>query len=227
MADSLSLGLLILRLVAGLTIARHGAQKLFGWFGGDGFSETTQLMQAQGFKPASFWTGLGALGEFGGGLSLALGFLTPLGAAAAFAVMLLAVAKFHWKNGFSNARGGFEYPLSLMAVSVALGFTGPGSYSLDALLGIARPAPLLFGVLALAALLVDVIGILISRPVAATPPEPRPAHFLDTLPPQSGRYSHESSERMARSYASTRLAVRRACSALLDGASFAVWRGSA
>ena len=169
MATSLSLGLLILRLVVGLTVAVHGADKLFGWFGGAGFSKTTQVLQAQGFKPAWFWTGLGSLGELGGGLSLALGFLTPLGAAGVFAAMLMAVVKFHWKNGFSIAHHGFEYPLSLLAASIALGLMGPGSYALDTLFGIALPETLLFSVLAVAALLVDIIGLLISRPVAKEP----------------------------------------------------------
>src|SRR5712692_1052058 len=169
MAVTISVALLILRLMLGLTLAVHGAEKLFGWFGGPGFAKTTQGFQAQGFKPASFWAGLGALGELGGGLSLVLGFLTPLGAAGVFAAMLMAVAKFHWKNGFSNAHHGFEYPLSLMAVSIALGLLGPGSYSLDALFGIALPETLLFVVLAVAALLVDIIGLLTSRQAAAAP----------------------------------------------------------
>jgi hypothetical protein len=78
--------------------------------------------------------------------------------------MLMAVVKFHWKNGFSNAHRGFEYPLSLMLMSIALGFTGPGSYSLDTLFEISLPTPLLFGALAATAMLVDVIGLLTSRP---------------------------------------------------------------
>jgi putative oxidoreductase len=79
------------------------------------------------------------LGEVGGGLSLALGFLTPLGAAGAFGTMFMATFKSHWKNGFIVSKGGYEYTLLLMTVSIALGLIGPGSYSLDALFGIALP----------------------------------------------------------------------------------------
>src|SRR5258708_6062799 len=82
MAITLSLGLLLLRLVAGLTLAVHGAQR-FGWFGGSGFTKAAQGMQKLGFNPGWFWTSLTILGELGGGLSLAFGFLTPLGAAGA------------------------------------------------------------------------------------------------------------------------------------------------
>lgn len=175
MATTLSLGLLILRLVVGLTLAVHGAEKLFGWFDRAGFGKTTQMLQAQGFKPAWFWTGLGGAGEFGGGLALALGFLTPLGAAAASAAMLMAVAKFHWKNGFLSAHHGYEYPLSLLAVAITLGLTGPGNYSVDALLGIAHPQAVWFVVLAIGALLVDLVGLFISRPAASTQAEVKSA----------------------------------------------------
>ena len=171
MAVTISVALLILRLMLGLTLAVHGADKLFGWFGGSGFAKTTQVMQAHGFKPASFWAGLGALGELGGGLSLVLGFLTPLGAAGIFAAMLMAVVKFHWKNGFWLQKGGYEYALSLLIVSIAIGLIGPGSYSLDALFGIALPETLLFVVLAVAALLVDAVGLIISRPAKITTSE--------------------------------------------------------
>ncbi len=105
----------------------------------------------------------------GGGVSLVLGFLTPLGAAGIFGTMFMATFKSHWKNGFIVSKGGYEYTLMLMAVSVAIGVMGPGSYSLDALFGIALPETLLFGVLAVAALLVDVIGLIISRPSAVAP----------------------------------------------------------
>ena len=174
MTVAISVALLILRLVAGLTFAAHGAQKLFGWFGGPGFTRMAQGLQTRGFKPAWLWTCLVILGEVGGGLSLALGFLTPLGAAGAFAVMLMAIVTSHWKNGFWNSKRGFEFPLSLLTIAIAIGITGPGSYSLDTLFGIALPETLLFFVLAAAALLVDITGLIISRPAAITPPEIKP-----------------------------------------------------
>ena len=170
MAVTISVGLLILRLVAGLTLAAHGAQKL-GWFGGASFSKTMQGMQKQGFKPTWFWTSLTILGEVGGGLSLAFGFLTPLGAAGAVGAMFMAIVKGHWKYGFWNRDHGLEFPLQLLASSLAIGLMGPGSYSLDTLFGIALPEVLLFGVLAVAALLVDVIGLLVSRPAAGAQAE--------------------------------------------------------
>jgi len=164
MAISLGLGLLIIRLVGGLTIAAHGAQKLFGWFDGPGITKITQGFEKQGFKPAWLWVILVILGEFGGGLSVALGLLTPLGAAGMFGAMLMAIFKSHWKNGFWNSKRGLEFPLALLAMGVGIGLTGPGMYSLDALFGIALPYPVVFLLLAVAALIVDVIGLIISRP---------------------------------------------------------------
>jgi putative oxidoreductase len=171
----LGLGLLLLRLVAGLTIAAHGAQKLFGWFGGPGFSGAKGMQERMGLKPPVLWASLVILGELGGGLSLALGLLTPLGAAGVLGAMVMAIVKAHWKNGFWNSKRGLEFPLQLLGAAVTIGFTGPGSYALDALFGIALPTPLLFVILALVALLVDIIGIAISRtatPAAAPAPAP-------------------------------------------------------
>jgi putative oxidoreductase len=132
----------------------------------------TQVLQSQGLKPAWLWSALAVLGELGGGLSVALGFLTPLGAAGIFGAMFMAVAKTHWKSGFWASKHGYEYALALAAAGVAVGLMGPGSYSLDALFGIALVNTLLFCVLAVVALLVDVIGLVISsRPSAAMPTE--------------------------------------------------------
>src|SRR5437899_4498208 len=169
MTITMSVALLILRLVVGLTLTVHGTQKLFGWFAGPGLARLMQGFEKQGFKPVWLWASLVILGEVGGGVSVALGFLTPLGAAGIFGTMFMAMFKSHWKNGFIVSKGGYEYTLVLMAVSIAIGLMGPGSYSLDALFGIALPETLLFGVLAVAALLVDVIGLIISRQISFEP----------------------------------------------------------
>ena len=174
MAISFSTGLLILRLVAGLTLAAHGAQKLLGWFGGGGINGTVQMQKRMGLKPPLLWAGMVILGEFGGGLSIAFGFLTPLGAAGMFGAMFMAIAKSHWKNGFWNSKRGIEFPLMLLTIGTAIGITGPGNYSLDALFGIALPETLLFCILAIVALLVDIVGLLMSCPAAVAPAEIKP-----------------------------------------------------
>ncbi len=171
MSITLSLGLLILRVVGGLTIAAHGSQKLFGWFEGPGLVRLSQGFEKQGFKPARLWVCLVILGELGGGFSVAFGFLTPLGAAGMFATMFMAIFKSHWKNGFFNSKRGLEFPLQLLAIGVAIGIMGPGSYSLDALFGIALPATLLFCILAFIGLLVDITGLIISRQPSTTSTE--------------------------------------------------------
>jgi putative oxidoreductase len=171
MTVTMNIAVLILRLVVGLTLTGHGVQKLFGWFGGPGLTRLRQVFEKQGYKPVWLWISLAILGEVGGGISVALGFLTPLGAAGMFGAMFMAMFKSHWKNGFWLQKGGYEYALVLLVASIAIGLMGPGSYALDALFGIVLPEALLFGVLAVLALLVDVIGILINRPAEAVPSE--------------------------------------------------------
>lgn len=178
-----NLGLLVLRLVAGLTIAAHGAQKLFGWFGGSGFGGTMKMQERMGLKPPALWAVFVILGEFGGGLSFALGFLTALGAAGIFGAMFMAMVKSHWKNGFWNSKRGIEFPLQLFAAAIAVGLAGPGSYALDALFHIALPGPQLFLILALAALIVDIIGLVIGS--AATPASAPSAPVGETRPSAS------------------------------------------
>ena len=163
MTVTMSIALLILRLGVGLTLAGHGVQKLFGWFDGSGLNRLRQIFEIQGFKPVWPWIVLAIVGEVGGGLSVALGFLTPFGAAGILGVMAMATFKSHWKNGFWLQKGGYEYSLLLLIASITIGLIGPGSYSLDTLFGINLPQALLFGALAVAALLVDAIGILSSR----------------------------------------------------------------
>ena len=166
--------LLIVRVVVGLTLAAHGAQKLLGWFGGPGYAKARQGFQAQGFRPAALWLGLAVLGELGGGLSLALGFLTPLGAAGAVGAMAVAINS-HWAKGFFGAKGGFEYPLTLLVVSAAIGIAGPGPISLDALFKPALPEDPIFITLGIVALLTAAVAIVISRATKRAPANAAPA----------------------------------------------------
>ena len=135
----MDLALVILRLTVGLLIAGHGAQKLFGLFGGHGLRGTSAFLGSVGYRPAPFWAFLGGLSEFAGGLLFAIGFLSPLGPIAIGAAMLTAITKFHWPKLW-NTNGGFEYPLVHLAVAVAVGIAGPGAFSLDAGLGTRLPS---------------------------------------------------------------------------------------
>ena len=171
MAANVAIAWLILRLVGGLILVAHGAQKLFGWFGGPGMAKWEQGLQAQGFKPARFWAYLNILGEVGGGLSLIFGFLTPLGAAGGFGAMVMAMGKAHWKNGLFKSQRGIEFTLAVLAIATAIGLAGPGTISLDQLFGIDWPYTVLFIILALVGLLVDIVGLVMTRPAppAAAP----------------------------------------------------------
>lgn len=168
MNNALDIALLILRLTAGLTMAAHGSQKLFGWFGGPGFNATKDSFEKMGFKPGLLWVSIAVLGEFGGGLSIALGLLTPLGAAGIFGAMFMATFKTHWKSGFFIMNHGYEYAMTQMVLGIFFGLVGAGAYSLDALLGITLPAVPLFLGLAVVALIVVLIGMRISAQPAAS-----------------------------------------------------------
>ena len=171
---SVAWALLVLRVIAGGTLIAHGTQKWFGWFGGSGYAGLTQGFKAQGYRPVRLWTALVILGEVGGGLSLVFGFLTPLGAAGVLGAMVMAI-KTHWSKGFFGNKGGFEYPLALLAMCVAIGISGAGTYSFDDLFGTALP-PLVFIALAIVALAVDIIGMLITRSATTAPSQPDKAH---------------------------------------------------
>ncbi len=129
--NAVSTGLLLLRLVVGIGLAAHGAQKLFGWWGGSGIRGLLGHLTHMRFRPAPMWVA-GAIGtEVGGGTLLALGLLSPLGSVGVGAAMLMAIAAFHWGKGFFGQGGGFETPLLYLVAAATLGITGPGSYSLE------------------------------------------------------------------------------------------------
>ena len=161
----IALGLLILRLVVGLTLAGHGAQKVFGWWGGPGIGGWTAGMTRMRMRPPVMWAWLSALSELVGGILVAFGFLSPLGNFAIVASMLVAIALVHGRNGFWNSNRGFEFNLSILGAGIALALTGPGTYSLDALFGVRPPEPATFIVVAVLTLL-GVGGALATRGAA-------------------------------------------------------------
>jgi len=132
----MELGLLVLRVVVGLLFMGHGAQKLFGWFGGHGLQGTAGFFeQGLGLRPGKVHAAGAGAAEFFGGLLLALGLLTPLAAAALIGVMTVAVATVHFSKGVWSTEGGYEYNAVLMAVAFAVTAVGPGNWSLDHELG--------------------------------------------------------------------------------------------
>lgn len=163
----LDLGLLIVRVVVGSLYIGHGSQKLFGWFGGGGFKGTTKMMESLGLHPVEFWALLAGLSEFGGGLLLLLGFLNPLGPLGIIAAMTFATAKVHWSKGVWNSKGGFEFPLTMIALSILIAWGGPGAFSLDAILGIALPALPIFIIGIVVVAIVTAIGLAMSNASAA------------------------------------------------------------
>jgi putative oxidoreductase len=123
-------GLLLLRLGVGGVLMAHGAQKLFGLFGGGGVEGTAAAMESMGFEPGRESAIAAGLGETGGGALLAAGLATPAAGAAAAGTMAAAAAV-SWDNGLFTQRGGYELPLLLGLSAAGLGLTGAGTLSLD------------------------------------------------------------------------------------------------
>jgi putative oxidoreductase len=120
-----------IRLALGAVFVAHGAQKVLGSFGGPGWAKFTSFPAPYPFmRPAWLWMGLAAVSELIGGILVILGLFTRVGAFLLFCTMLVAVAGVHWPGGFF-APGGIEYPLSLLAMSLALLISGGGMASAD------------------------------------------------------------------------------------------------
>jgi putative oxidoreductase len=121
----------ILRIPVGLILMAHGAQKLFGAFGGYGLEGTGQWMASIGLEPGYLMALLAGSAEFFGGLALVIGLLVrPASAVIAF-TMLMAIFSVHISNGLFMANNGYEYALTLLVVAVSLVFSGAGSFSID------------------------------------------------------------------------------------------------
>jgi putative oxidoreductase len=168
----MDLALLSLRLVVGLLFVGHGAQKLFGVFGGGGLEGTSGMFDNIGLRPGWLHARAAGTGEFLGGALIALGLFTPFAAAALIGVMIAAIATVHAKNGIWNTNQGYEFNLTLIAVVFALAGVGAGAWSLDNAFGFDLHGT----VWALAALAAGVIGgaasVIAGRAAARHEPHP-------------------------------------------------------
>ncbi|KGE76791.1 DoxX family protein [Halomonas salina] len=126
-----SLAPLALRIPAGIIFMAHGAQKLFGWFGGYGLEGTGQWMASIGMEPGYLMALAAGSAEFFGGLALLIGLLTRPAALVLAVTMLVAIFSVHITNGLFMSNNGYEFALSLLAISVSLAITGAGRLSLD------------------------------------------------------------------------------------------------
>ena len=159
-------GLLLARMVLGLLLAAHGAQKLFGWFGGYGIAGTGGFMESLGFRPGRFFAAAAGTTEFVGGLLVALGLLGPLGPAMIISTMIVAIATVHWAHGVFAQNNGFELPLTYAVLAAAIALIGNGASSLDAALQLSWSDSVVWTVLAL-----GVIGGFANLAVRKTAPE--------------------------------------------------------
>jgi putative oxidoreductase len=160
-------GLLIARMVFGLLMAAHGAQKLFGWFGGYGLAGTAGFFEQLGFRPGKLFAGAAAGTETVAGLLVAAGLLGPLGPALIVSVMIVAAVTVHLPHGLFAANNGIEVPLLFAVMALTLASSGYGAFSLDAALGLTWSAQVIWAVLA-----IGVIGGFANLAVRKTAPAP-------------------------------------------------------
>lgn len=138
----MKLGMTVFRATIGAIFFAHGAQKLFGWFGGHGLDGTAKAFDSMGLRPGRRQALIAGASEAGGGALLGLGLLTPVGAAAVIGVMNEAVRTVHLDKGFFVTNGGYEFNLILAASAFALADSGPGPWSLDEKFGLRMSGPL-------------------------------------------------------------------------------------
>ena len=171
-------GLLVLRVVVGLLLVGHGAQKLFGWFGGGGLTATAWFFRSVGYWPPRLMARVVGGAELVGGAAFTVGLGTPVAAAVVIGAMLNAAVAVHTRNRLLTVDGGYEYPLVAATVAATLGFTGAGAASLDATLG-RGGASVESGLFFVALGLLAAVGVFLSR--AAARSETRPASKLSPV----------------------------------------------
>lgn len=164
----------MLRIVVGIYVFAHGAQKLFGWFGGPGLAGMTTATERMRFRLARFWALAAGLSE-ATGLLFAFGFLTPLAVAGLASAMLTATFSAHRGKGWFSNKGGPELPLTNLAVAAAVLLAGPGAYSLDSLLGITYPQPAVSVIVAVLVSAGVAFGFATRRAAPAPTSDVRPA----------------------------------------------------
>jgi putative oxidoreductase len=131
LAPRRDLALLLIRLVSGVVFIGHGSQKLFGAFGGPGLAGMAESLAKSGLQPAPLFALIGGIAEFGGGVLMLVGLLTPVAALAIIGMMIAAMVLVSGKNGFFIQSEGYEYNVVLIVLAVAVGLAGPGRLSLD------------------------------------------------------------------------------------------------
>ncbi|MGH2511249.1 MAG: DoxX family protein [Candidatus Limnocylindrales bacterium] len=167
--------LAILHVWLGIVYTTHGAEKVLG-LGGDGFEPFAATVRRIGFRRPRFYAALAGSGELVGGPCLVLGLLTPIAAAWLTVVMVVAITRIHGKNGFLNQKRGYEYQVTLIVVLLVLTIAGPGTISLDALLGwTGGLAPWAYAVVLLAGLLLVSPNLVRPLVVPAAPAHTHPA----------------------------------------------------
>ena len=159
MVTDVDVGLFLIRATAGLLMAGHGAQKLFGWFGGSSMEQWAADLDKMGIRPAAIWAYISVGAQFFGGLLLAAGLLTPLATVSLVGPMAVVVIQ-KWSKGFFNVRGGYEFMLLLLVIGVAFGISGPGAISVDSAIGFDLSLPIRAGI---------VLGTLVAAVVAVVP----------------------------------------------------------
>ncbi len=163
-----ALAFLLARLLIGLGVFAHGAQKAFGWFGGRGLNPTGAHFATLGFRPGILFAGLAAFGETLGGLLTALGLFGPLGPAFIILVMIVASGSVHMPNGFFAAKNGVELHCAYVAGSLLLAYAGPGPWSLDEAFGLSGYfTETVITIILAAAILIALLHLVFRRPQPA------------------------------------------------------------